>query len=623
MPTQIGRAKQTTFSHIMDKIRNKLKGWKEKKLSFAGRGVLISAVVQALPTYMMSCFLLPKALCDKIEKAICRFWWGNSDGTHKLHWKARKDLFKAKYEGGLGFRDMHLFNKAMLAKQVWRLKTDPHSLLSQCIKAKYYPHSDIFQAHQGNQASYAWQSIHQAIGTIKRGSCWKIGNGQSINIWEDNWLVWQNGFRIHTPYNGHNNINTVSDIMLSQPYNRWNDQLIDSIFMPMEGEFIKQTPLILEPIEDQLMWPHTKQGSYTVKSGYNLLVKWHNVDSPSSTSTANNTKFRKKLWSLPTIPRHKALIWRIIQRAIPVRSELNKRGIPCPVVCPRCFQQEESIDHTFMHCPRANKIWFGSRLGIHFNRSHASFIDWLIHAISSLCPEDIIYLAAITYSIWFARNQHIFELKDTPDLTVIEKASKSIIDFQLATGLDQSSSSDQIGINNNQNTNYQRNTRSTQWTKPMPGTIKINCDANLSKYGRWGLGATCRDSDGVLVAAATWESPGPDDPTLAEACAVYQAVQLARDCCFQDVIFESDISSIISLINATKALPKSYVGNLVWGINCKSVSFRSCMFRHISRKANGAAHLLASLAHLEPNKVWIEDTPLSCICLAYGLSPLI
>jgi hypothetical protein len=385
----------------------------------------------------------------------------------------------------------------------------------------------------------------------------------------------------------------------------------------MEGELIKQIPLILEPIQDQLMWPHTKQGSYTVKSGYNLLAQWHNMDSPSSTSTANNNKFWKKLWSLPTIPRHKALIWRIIQRAIPVRSELNRRGISCPIVCPRCFQQEETIDHTFMHCPRANKIWFGSKLGIHFNRSHDSFTDWLIYAISNLCPEDIIYLAAITYSIWFARNQHIYELKDTPDLTVIEKASKSITDFQLATSSDQSSNSKQSNINNNQNINYQHNTRSTQWTKPMPGTIKLNCDANLSRSGRWGLGATCRDSDGVLVAAAAWETPGKDDPTLAEACAVYKTAQLALDCCFRDVIIESDNNTVITLINSSMSLPSSYLGNIVWGIKCISIRFRSCLFRHISRKANGAAHLLASLAHLEPNKVWIEDTtpppPLSLV----------
>jgi hypothetical protein len=37
MPTQIGQAKQAAFKSIMEKIRNKFKGWKERQLSFAGR----------------------------------------------------------------------------------------------------------------------------------------------------------------------------------------------------------------------------------------------------------------------------------------------------------------------------------------------------------------------------------------------------------------------------------------------------------------------------------------------------------------------------------------------------------------------------------------------------------
>jgi hypothetical protein len=182
MPTQIGHSKQAAFNFIMDKIKNKLKGWKERYLSFAGRGTLISDVIQALPPYTMSCFLLPKSLCDRIEQTICKFWWGSTKNHQKVHWKARKDIFKSKMAGGLGFRDMHLFNKAMLTKQVWRLQSDPTSLLSQCLKAKYYPNSDILHAQQGRNSSYAWQSIFQAINTIKNGSCWRVGNGHDINI---------------------------------------------------------------------------------------------------------------------------------------------------------------------------------------------------------------------------------------------------------------------------------------------------------------------------------------------------------------------------------------------------------------------------------------------------------
>jgi hypothetical protein len=85
MPTTMGRSKIQDFSFIMDKVWSKLKGWKEKNLSFAGRSVLISAVIQAIPTYMMSCFLTPKGICSQIEKAICKFWWGSKDSNHKIH----------------------------------------------------------------------------------------------------------------------------------------------------------------------------------------------------------------------------------------------------------------------------------------------------------------------------------------------------------------------------------------------------------------------------------------------------------------------------------------------------------------------------------------------------------
>lgn len=93
MPTQFGRSKEQDFHFIMDKIWKKLKGWKEKCLSFEGRGVLIRAVAQAIPTYYMSCFLLPKGLCTKIEKAVCSFWWGTAGDKRKIHWTKKDKLF--------------------------------------------------------------------------------------------------------------------------------------------------------------------------------------------------------------------------------------------------------------------------------------------------------------------------------------------------------------------------------------------------------------------------------------------------------------------------------------------------------------------------------------------------
>jgi hypothetical protein len=70
MPTHVGRSKRQVFDFIQDKVWNKLNGWKEKHVSFAGRRKLIKAVAQAIPTYIMSCFLLQKNLCQHIENMI-------------------------------------------------------------------------------------------------------------------------------------------------------------------------------------------------------------------------------------------------------------------------------------------------------------------------------------------------------------------------------------------------------------------------------------------------------------------------------------------------------------------------------------------------------------------------
>ncbi|KAK2445188.1 hypothetical protein QL285_016148 [Trifolium repens] len=135
----------------------------------------MNVVIQVISTYMMSCFLIPKEICYQIEKAICNFWWGGKEGHYKIHWKAKTNLFKLKFNRGLGFRDMHLFNLAMLAKQGWRLHVNPFSLLSQCLKAKYYPQSGILHSQTGHNPSYTWRSIHRAIWALNKGNCWKIG----------------------------------------------------------------------------------------------------------------------------------------------------------------------------------------------------------------------------------------------------------------------------------------------------------------------------------------------------------------------------------------------------------------------------------------------------------------
>ena len=160
-------------------------GWKEKLLSNIGKEVLIKAVAQAVPSYMMSCFKLPNALCDGMTRMVRQFWWGQVKNEKKVAWMSWDKMCLLKDKGGMGFRDLKSFNLALLAKQGWRLQTNSSSLCSQVCKAKYFLNGDFVDVEVGKKVSFAWRSIMEAQHHVKRALRWQVGDGCSIQVWQD------------------------------------------------------------------------------------------------------------------------------------------------------------------------------------------------------------------------------------------------------------------------------------------------------------------------------------------------------------------------------------------------------------------------------------------------------
>jgi hypothetical protein len=101
---------------------------------------------------------------------MSRFWWGRQQNERKISWMSWKRMGVAKVRGGLGFRDLELFNLALLAKQGWRILQNPDSLVARVFKEKYFPSESFMQATLGNSPSYAWRSIFNARRFLKEVS---------------------------------------------------------------------------------------------------------------------------------------------------------------------------------------------------------------------------------------------------------------------------------------------------------------------------------------------------------------------------------------------------------------------------------------------------------------------
>lgn len=228
-------------------------------------------------------------------------------------------MTKVKADGGLGFRDIQLFNQALLAKQTWRILKKPESLLSRILLGKYCHKQSILKVETPAGCSHGWRSILHGRDLLKDYLGKAIGNGQTTRVWQDSWISLTTQVKPLGPIPEAELDLTVSDLLTDDM--QWNAKRVKEV-MPHLAEQVLQLQPSQTGAEDIIIWQPTASGIYSTKSGYQIASSNRNTTVPS-----DDFEWIKDVWSSQCSPKMKIFLWSIILNALPLGTNLQSRGI--------------------------------------------------------------------------------------------------------------------------------------------------------------------------------------------------------------------------------------------------------------------------------------------------------
>ncbi|KAL0316167.1 UNVERIFIED_CONTAM: putative mitochondrial protein [Sesamum radiatum] len=170
----------------------------------------------------------------------------------------------------------------MLAKQCWRVFTNPHSLLGRLLKARYFPHSSFLDAPLSSRPSLTWRSLLSARPLMLAGIRWRGGSSRSIKVWASPWIPRSSSFRPITPV-ATNDPNLLVSALIDHELGTWKHDRLRDLFLPVDVEAILKIPLGRTSQPDFAVWHYSADGRFSVRSAYHLVWSMRQVGaSPSA-----------------------------------------------------------------------------------------------------------------------------------------------------------------------------------------------------------------------------------------------------------------------------------------------------------------------------------------------------
>jgi hypothetical protein len=267
--------------------------------------------------------------------------------------------------------------------------------------------------------------------------------------------------------------------------------------------------------EDFIAWFYEKTGIFTVKSAYKLaqeLEHMTNHDVGSSSSLSDGRQMYHGIWRARVPPKVRIFAWKVAHKCLATQENRRNMALVDRATCTICGRTEEMVHHALIRCSKASTLRKEMRQYWHLpEESKMTYTgpDWFLILLASLDADQKQNFLLLLWRVWYLRNDVVFgkgneaiagsvsfltSYKDMlnevmykkPGLSM--KGKEKIHDYQVA---DQK---------------HSRPKRSSKWTAPPQGWVKLNTDASFwPDEGMASTGIVIQDWSGwVLLTAWRW-----------------------------------------------------------------------------------------------------------------------
>ncbi|KAJ9561644.1 hypothetical protein OSB04_006804 [Centaurea solstitialis] len=409
VPLSPVRLRRIDYGGLLIKIKSRINNWKAKFLSFGGRRQLIISVLHSLQLYWMAIFNFPMAVIHDINKVFRNFLWHQDvegKGGCRVGWDS---VCKPLCNGGLGFKRLDLWNKALLARHIWDLATNRDSLWVKWVLRVALKGVQLWSARKSVRWSWVLAKLMELRSVVRRFLRVSIGNGQSTNAWEANWLscgplssfiparvmhdsglsVASSVFELHAVFNDQWPADWLTrfPVLANVEFPSWNDSV------------------------DRMEWVHNTTASifsvgvaYKSFQGEMDLVPWSDV-----------------VWFKGHIHKHAFCMWLACWQRLPTQDRLRLwKEEPPDYKCSLCHNVEDSHSHLFFDCIVANQIWMGVTEAIGWMDAPTMLVD-VLEVVRSKSLLHRLALSASVYEVWMERNKRLFTNEKRAVIQIIQQ----------------------------------------------------------------------------------------------------------------------------------------------------------------------------------------------------------